>query len=121
MEEAADLVVSLGGSLSGEHGDGQARGELLVKMYGPELMEAFRQFKRIWDPEWKMNPGKKIDAFPLDEHLRLGADYSPPSVQTHFFFHQEHGDFAEAASVRWREQVPQGRERDHVSQLHGHA
>jgi FAD/FMN-containing dehydrogenase/Fe-S oxidoreductase len=98
VEEAADLVVRLGGSLSGEHGDGQARGELLVKMFGPELMEAFREFKRIWDPEWKMNPGKKIDAYRLDENLRLGADYSPPKVQTHFFFPQEHGDFSEATS-----------------------
>jgi FAD/FMN-containing dehydrogenase/Fe-S oxidoreductase len=97
-EEAADLVVRLGGSLSGEHGDGQARGELLVKMYGPELMEAFREFKRIWDPEWKMNPGKKIDAYRLDENLRLGADYSPPKVKTHFRFLAEHGDFSEATT-----------------------
>jgi Fe-S oxidoreductase/FAD/FMN-containing dehydrogenase len=98
MEEAADLVVGLGGTLSGEHGDGQARGELLVKMYGPELMEAFREFKRIWDPQWKMNPGKKIDANKLDENLRLGAGYNPPKLKTHFSFPAEHGDFSEAAS-----------------------
>ena len=98
MEEAAELVVGLGGTLSGEHGDGQARGELLVKMYGPEMMEAFREFKRIWDPEWKMNPGKKIDPYKLDENLRLGTDYNPPKVQTHFFFPQEHGDFPEATA-----------------------
>jgi hypothetical protein len=48
VEDAADLVVRLGGSLSGEHGDGQSRGELLPRMYGPELMAAFREFKRIW-------------------------------------------------------------------------
>ena len=60
VEEAADLVVSYGGSLSGEHGDGQARAELLPKMFGPELMEAFRKFKSAWDPDWKMNPGKLI-------------------------------------------------------------
>jgi len=47
------MVVQMGGSLSGEHGDGQARGELLVRMFGPELMEAFREFKRIWDPAGK--------------------------------------------------------------------
>jgi FAD/FMN-containing dehydrogenase/Fe-S oxidoreductase len=99
MEEAADMVVALGGSLSGEHGDGQARGELLGKMYGPELMEAFREFKRIWDPAWKMNPGKKIDANPLDENLRLGADYKPTKLKTHFSFPEEHGDFAEATSM----------------------
>ena len=50
LEEAADLVVSYGGSLSGEHGDGQARGELLARMYSPEIIEAFREFKAIWDP-----------------------------------------------------------------------
>ncbi len=62
VEEAADLVLSLGGSLSGEHGDGQARGELLQKMYGAELVDAFREFKSIWDPDGKMNPGKVVDA-----------------------------------------------------------
>jgi FAD/FMN-containing dehydrogenase/Fe-S oxidoreductase len=96
VEEAADFVVALGGSLSGEHGDGQARGELLVKMFGPELMEAFREFKRIWDPEWKMNPGKKIDANPLDQNLRLGATYRPAPVKTYFSFPEEHGHFPEA-------------------------
>ena len=98
VEEAADIVVRLGGSLSGEHGDGQSRGELLVKMFGPELMEAMREFKRIWDPEWKMNPGKKIDAYPLDVNLRLGTDYSPPRVKTNFFFPEENGDFARATT-----------------------
>ncbi len=73
MEEAADLVVSYGGSLSGEHGDGQQRAELLVKQYGPQMIEAMREFKRIWDPDWKMNPGKVIDAYRLDEHLKLGT------------------------------------------------
>ncbi|MFL5258011.1 MAG: FAD-binding oxidoreductase [Rhodopila sp.] len=54
MEEAADLCVSYGGSLSGEHGDGQAKGELLPKMYGPRVIQAFRDFKTIWDPDWRM-------------------------------------------------------------------
>jgi FAD/FMN-containing dehydrogenase/Fe-S oxidoreductase len=95
VEEAADMVVALGGSLSGEHGDGQARGELLVRMFGPELMEAFREFKRIWDPGWKMNPGKKIDANPIDENLRLGASYRPVPVKTYFSFPEDHGHFPE--------------------------
>jgi FAD/FMN-containing dehydrogenase/Fe-S oxidoreductase len=95
VEEAADMVVAMGGSLSGEHGDGQARGELLVKMFGPELMEAFREYKRIWDPGWKMNPGKKIDANPLDENLRLGATYRPAPVKTYFSFPEDHGHFPE--------------------------
>ena len=96
VEEAATLVVSLGGSISGEHGDGQARGELLSRMYGPELMQAFRDFKSIWDPAWQMNPGKVIDAAPLDSHLRLGADYRPPRLDTHFKFPDDSGSFAKA-------------------------
>ena len=62
MYDAAELVVAHGGSLSGEHGDGQSRGELLPLMYGEELVDAFRQFKRIWDPDGMMNPGKKSTA-----------------------------------------------------------
>ncbi|HEV2992260.1 MAG TPA: FAD-linked oxidase C-terminal domain-containing protein [Candidatus Angelobacter sp.] len=98
VEEAADLVVRLGGSLSGEHGDGQARGELLIKMFGPELIEAFRAFKRIWDPQAKMNPGKLINAYKLDENFRFGTDYAPPKIETHFSFPEEHGSFAEATT-----------------------
>jgi FAD/FMN-containing dehydrogenase/Fe-S oxidoreductase len=97
VEEAADLVVSYGGSLSGEHGDGQARAELLPKMFGPELMEAFREFKSAWDPDWKMNPGKLIDPYKLDEHLRLGPGYAPWQPKTHFQFPQDHGSLSHAA------------------------
>jgi FAD/FMN-containing dehydrogenase/Fe-S oxidoreductase len=75
VERAADLVVSLGGSLSGEHGDGQARGELLGRMYGRELLQAFREFKAVFDPGGHMNPGKLIDARPLDTDLRYGPSY----------------------------------------------
>jgi FAD/FMN-containing dehydrogenase/Fe-S oxidoreductase len=96
MEEAADLVVRYGGSLSGEHGDGQARGELLPKMFGPELMQAFRDFKSLWDPDWKMNPGKLINPNKLDENLRLGADYDPWQPATHFKFPEDHGSLANA-------------------------
>jgi Fe-S oxidoreductase len=96
MEEAADLVVSYGGSISGEHGDGQARGELLPKMFGPELVQAFREFKAAWDPEWKMNPGKLIEPYKLDENLRLGAGYSPWEPKTNFQFAADHGSLAQA-------------------------
>ncbi len=96
VEEAADLVVSYGGSLSGEHGDGQSRAELLPKMFGPELMEAFRKFKVAWDPDWKMNPGKVIEPNRLDENLRIGPDYAPWQPKTHFHFLQDHGSLAEA-------------------------
>jgi FAD/FMN-containing dehydrogenase/Fe-S oxidoreductase len=96
MEEAADLVVSYGGSISGEHGDGQARGELLPKMFGPELVQAFREFKSAWDPEWKMNPGKLIEPYKLDENLRLGAAYAPWEPKTNFQFPADHGSLAQA-------------------------
>jgi Fe-S oxidoreductase len=96
MEEAADLVVSYGGSISGEHGDGQARGELLPRMFGPELVQAFREFKSAWDPEWKMNPGKLIDPYKLDENLRLGAAYAPWEPKTNFQFVADHGSLAQA-------------------------
>ena len=96
MEDAADLVVSYGGSISGEHGDGQARGELLPKMFGPELVQAFRKFKSAWDPDWKMNPGKLIEPYKLDENLRLGANYSPWEPKTNFQFLADHGSLAQA-------------------------
>jgi FAD/FMN-containing dehydrogenase/Fe-S oxidoreductase len=92
LGEAAELVVKYGGSLSGEHGDGQAKAEFLPTLYGPELMEAFREFKRIWDPLGKMNPGKVIDAFRADENLRLGPDYQPHHPATHFAFRSPEGD-----------------------------
>ncbi len=75
LGRAADLVVSLGGSMSGEHGDGQARGELLERMYGPTLVGAFREFKALFDPRGRMNPGKVVDPFPLDTNLRYGPGY----------------------------------------------
>ena len=96
MEAAADLVVSYGGSISGEHGDGQSRGELLPKMFGPELVQAFREFKSVWDPEWKMNPGKLMEPYKLDENLRLGANYSPWEPKTNFQFAADHGSLAQA-------------------------
>ena len=96
LGEAADLVVSYGGSLSGEHGDGQARGELLPRMFDAEMIEAFREFKSIWDPQWKMNPGKLIDPYRVDENLRLGANWNPPQVETHFQYPDDKHSFATA-------------------------
>jgi Fe-S oxidoreductase len=97
LSDAADLVLSLGGSLSGEHGDGQSRAELLGKMYGPELVQAFREFKAIWDPEGRMNPGKVVDPYRIDENLRLGTGYHPPPLATRFRFPgDDRGSFARA-------------------------
>jgi FAD/FMN-containing dehydrogenase/Fe-S oxidoreductase len=91
-EDAAHLVVRYGGSLSGEHGDGQAKAEFLPVMYGPELMQAFREFKAIWDPEGRMNPGKLIDAYRIDENLRYGPGYSPIRFETRMHFSTPEGD-----------------------------
>ncbi|HEV7477879.1 MAG TPA: FAD-binding and (Fe-S)-binding domain-containing protein, partial [Burkholderiales bacterium] len=86
LTEAAHLVVKYGGSLSGEHGDGQAKAEFLPIMYGPELMQAFREFKAIWDPRHRMNPNKLIDPRRADEDLRLGPQYKPVTLNTKFAF-----------------------------------
>jgi len=96
VQEGADLVKRYGGSLSGEHGDGQARGELLERMYGRELIEAMAEFKRIWDPDWKMNPGKVIAPYRLDENLAIGTDYAPPEAHAHFSYPQDDYSFAYA-------------------------
>jgi FAD/FMN-containing dehydrogenase/Fe-S oxidoreductase len=97
VERAADLVVGYGGSLSGEHGDGQSRGALLPKMFGPELMKAFGEFKATWDPENKLNPHKVVNAYLPTENLRLGADYRPLQPKTHFQFAEDDGSFSKAA------------------------
>jgi FAD/FMN-containing dehydrogenase/Fe-S oxidoreductase len=98
LDDAADLVVSYGGSLSGEHGDGQARAELLEKMYGPELLKAMEQFKAIWDPGNRMNPHKVVDPYPIVSNLKLGAGYSPRQPRNlHFAYPEDGGSFAHAA------------------------
>lgn len=88
-QEIAQLVVRFGGSLSGEHGDGQAKAEFLPIMYGEELMDAFRQFKKIWDPDARMNPGKLIDAYKMDDNLRFGPEYDTPSIETQLHFTED--------------------------------
>lgn len=94
VEEAARLVVKYNGSLSGEHGDGQARGELLGIMYGSEMIEAFRRFKKLWDPNNKMNPGKVVDPEPLDSHLRVRGMLQPgKQVATFFKYPADAGHF----------------------------
>ena len=97
LRAAAELVVRYGGSLSGEHGDGHARAEFLPLMFGTELMQAFREFKALWDPQNRMNPGKMVDAYRVDEHLRLGPAYKPVTLQTKFSFETPVGNgFARA-------------------------
>ena len=96
LEEAADLVVQYGGSISGEHGDGHARAFLYEKMFGPELVDGFRQFKQLWDPDNKLNPGKLVDPYPPEAFLKLGADYNPLPVKTHFHFPDDQGSLEKA-------------------------
>jgi Fe-S oxidoreductase len=103
IDRAADIVLAHGGSLSGEHGDGQARGALLPKMFGTELMQAFSEFKTLWDPDNRMNPGKMIEpvesprpVYQPEDNLRLGAGYQSPRPETFFQFPAEHGSFGEA-------------------------
>lgn len=98
MEEASDLVLSYGGSNSGEHGDGQVRAALLPKMFGPDLMQAFAQFKALWDPRGRMNPGKVIDPYPMDADLRRGPGYHPPKVATEFAYPDDDMSFARATA-----------------------
>ena len=96
MDEATDLVLKHGGSLSGEHGDGQSKAQFLGKMYGKKLIRAFQEFKSIWDPDWKMNPGKVVSPYRIDQNLRLGMDYNPMVPETHFKYPEDKGDFPRA-------------------------
>ncbi|MGH3756571.1 FAD-binding and (Fe-S)-binding domain-containing protein [Actinophytocola sp.] len=99
VEEGADLVVRHGGTLSGEHGDGQARAELLPRMYSPTMITLFSRFKAIWDPEGRMNPGMIVSPFGIDENLRFAAVEPLPatlSTGTEFRYPHDGGDFAQA-------------------------
>jgi FAD/FMN-containing dehydrogenase/Fe-S oxidoreductase len=93
---AADLVVSHGGSLSGEHGDGQARGELLVRMFGEPLVAAFGEVKALFDPDDRMNPGKVVAPYRSDENLRLGPHWRPRQFASHFGYPDDEGSFSKA-------------------------
>jgi FAD/FMN-containing dehydrogenase/Fe-S oxidoreductase len=110
LDRATDIVLGFGGSLSGEHGDGQARAALLPKMFGPELMQAFREFKALWDPDNRMNPGKLIDSvrvYDPIENLRKGLvtdseqpgtghSHSTKGFETHFVFARDEGSLEHA-------------------------
>ena len=121
MEKCADLVVAYGGSLAGEYGEGHGRAELLPKMFGPELMEAFNDFKRIWDPDWKMNPNRLIGDVKLDEGLRLGPDYRPPAADHPLRLPRRRRLVRDRDRALLRDgQVPQPRQPDDVPELPRH-
>ncbi|MFF9299858.1 FAD-binding and (Fe-S)-binding domain-containing protein [Streptomyces sp. NPDC014764] len=94
-EELADLVVAHGGSLSGEHGDGQARAELLPRMYGAETVALFERVKGVWDPDGLLNPGMLVRPAPLDADLRFTALPREP-VDVAFGYPADAGDFPAA-------------------------
>ncbi|MFJ8671225.1 FAD-binding and (Fe-S)-binding domain-containing protein [Streptomyces sp. NPDC093589] len=93
--DLGELVVAHGGSLSGEHGDGQARAELLPKMYGPELVGLFGKFKDLWDPAAGLNPGMLVRPARLDENLRFDVLPRQP-VPVEFGYPHDNGDFSAA-------------------------
>ncbi|MEV5149533.1 FAD-linked oxidase C-terminal domain-containing protein [Streptomyces sp. NPDC052727] len=96
VERAADLVASYGGSLSGEHGDGQSRGELLTRMFGARLVTAFGELKALFDPGNRMNPGKVVHPNPVDGQLRLGPTWRPATPATHFGYPEDDHSFNRA-------------------------
>ena len=121
LDDAAELIVKFGGSFTGEHGDGESKAAMLPKLFGPELIEAFREFKAIWDPIDRMNPGKVVNPYPP-------AEVPPPrpatttrdDPQTVFKYPDDNGSL-EYATERC---VGVGQCRkddgDHVPELHGH-
>ncbi|MEQ6025613.1 FAD-binding and (Fe-S)-binding domain-containing protein [Streptomyces salinarius] len=94
-EELADVVVAHGGSLSGEHGDGQARAELLPRMYGAETVALFERAKAVWDPDDLLNPGMLVRPAPLDTNLRFSVLPREP-VDVAFGYPSDGGDFSAA-------------------------
>jgi FAD/FMN-containing dehydrogenase/Fe-S oxidoreductase len=97
-DEVADLVVDCGGSISGEHGDGLSRSEFLKTMYGGEILNAFRDVKRLFDPEGMMNPGVILDPAPMDRQLRIGPGRERLPINTNLSF-RDQGGFAKAVEL----------------------
>jgi FAD/FMN-containing dehydrogenase/Fe-S oxidoreductase len=97
-EEVAELVDELGGSISGEHGDGLSRSEFLERMYGPDLVRAFAEVKKAWDPEGMMNPGVIVEPPPMDEQLRIGPGRKRLPLGTNLDF-SDQGGFAAAVEL----------------------
>ncbi|MDQ8702341.1 FAD-linked oxidase C-terminal domain-containing protein [Streptomyces sp. LHD-70] len=97
MTDAARLVASHGGTLSGEHGDGQARAEFLPLVYSPEAMAAFADFKDVWDPENRLNPGILVHPRPADERLRIRPGHRPQlPLTTTLALAEDDGDLSRA-------------------------
>ena len=93
-----ELVMKYGGAWSGEHGDGMVRSPFNERFFGPQLYQAFREVKRLFDPGYLMNPGKIVDAAPIDQNLKYGTHYKDEEVTTQFKYRQE-GNFKEAVHM----------------------
>ena len=89
--DVADLVKKFGGSLSGEHGDGRARAPYIEKVLGEEMVPILKQVKEIWDPNYMFNPGKIVDAQPIDKDLRYTPETPNIDVETAFKWRKEGG------------------------------
>ena len=89
--EVRDLLMELDGAMSGEHGDGLVRSEWIESMFGPEIYQALTEVKRAFDPNGIMNPGKIVNAPPMTENLRFGADYNTIKIDTYFDFSSQDG------------------------------
>ena len=97
-ENALGMIKEYGGAWSGEHGDGRVRSPFLQKYFGDRIYDAFRQIKRLFDPEGLMNPGLIVDPPPMDRNLRYGADYDTPAPPTEYHY-REDGSFAAAVEM----------------------
>jgi FAD/FMN-containing dehydrogenase/Fe-S oxidoreductase len=98
MDRVTDLAVTYGGTISGEHGDGLVRSASLERLYGPRIMQAFREVKQLFDPEGLLNPGKIVDAPPMTENLRFGPRFESTPLSTTFDF-SRHGGMAGLAGM----------------------
>jgi FAD/FMN-containing dehydrogenase/Fe-S oxidoreductase len=96
LEDAADLAVAHGGSLSGEHGDGAARAELLPRMYPPSIIRAFEEFKDIWDPDGRLNPDRVVRPAKLDDDLRVFVGMPTLRDEPELAFAHDRGSFTRA-------------------------
>ena len=97
-EYSFSLVKRYGGSWSGEHGDGRVRSPFLERFFGPQVYDALRQVKQLFDPRGLMNPGPIIDPNPMDQDLRYGTEYKTPSFPT-LYHYREDGNFAQAVEM----------------------
>jgi FAD/FMN-containing dehydrogenase/Fe-S oxidoreductase len=88
---SAALVKKYGGSLSGEHGDGRVRAAFIKDFYGPQVYPWMESFKKAWDLDNRLNPGKIVGAKPMNEDLRYKVDRAEPVLDTQFTFPEEGG------------------------------